>query len=298
MGLCINRPGGPGQFKEPLNPQGVFYCRGYKRELEDLCQRADVIHCHDDMYPTKLPHFASCKALVYHAHIGDIPRRLFKSCRFRYHKNVRHACISNGYGRHFDHEQKRSGVKWGRLPDILDLDHPVYQPNYEERAKNEKFTVVFTYSNNHEPGRKINAKGPVAHKKLLAPLKSEGVDVRLITKLKFEGSMAEKQRAHIVLDEVFSPYTHLSALEGAAAGSCVLTNFDDYTRDDLCRTLGAPPESYPFVRCNQNNVVKKIRHFRDNPEEAERIGRESRAWMEEYYDQRKLLKLYQEFYGL
>jgi hypothetical protein len=248
------------------------------------------------MYPTKIPHFSNNKRLVYQAHIGDIPRRLFRARRFRYHRGVRHCCITNGYGRHFDKEQQQSGVSWGRLPDILDLDHPVYKPNLEMRRANPKFTVVFTFSNRHEPGRKINAKGPVAHRALLKPVAEEGVDVRIITGVKFEQSMAEKQRAHIVLDEVFSPYTHLSALEGAAAGACVLTNFDDYSVRDLCDSVGAPRDSYPFVRVTKLDVAKWILYFRDHPEETEERGRAARAWMEKYYDQRKLLKLYMEFY--
>lgn len=298
MGLCTNRPGGPGQFREPLNPQGVFYCRGYKEELAELCERADVIHCHDDIYPTKLPNWESCKALVYHAHIGDIPQRIFRTRRVKYHHRVKHACITNGYGRHFDKEAKRSGVPWGRLPDIMDLDHPVYCPDWEARKRNDKFTVVFTYSNNHEPGRKINAKGPVAHKNILEPLKRQGVDVRLITKVKFEQSMAEKARAHIVLDEIFSPYTHLSALEGAAAGACVMTNYDAYTRDDLCNAVGAPVDSYPFVKVTPKTIVDKILYYRDHREEADQIGRAGRAWLEKYYGQRKLLQQYLEFYEL
>ena len=296
LGICTSRRGGYGCQKSPLNSQGWFFADGRGGELEAEVSRADVVHCHDDGYPTLLPQFRAAKRLIYQAHIGDIPKRLFKSGRYRYHRGVKHACITNGYGRFFDREEKRSGVSWGRLPDILDLDHPVYRPDPELRAKNKKFTVVFTFSNRHEPGGKINAKAPVGHERLLAPLREEDVDVRILSKLEFEQSMSEKARAHIVLDEVFSPYTHLSALEGAATGTCVLTNYDEYTRNDLCEYLGAPVESYPFVRVTQKNVVDKIRELRDNPEEAERIGRESRAWMEEFYHHEKLLNRYLQFY--
>jgi hypothetical protein len=279
-----------------LNPQGFFYALKHEQQLGELCQRADVIHCHDDTYPTKIPHWNGKKRLVYQAHIGDIPRRLFRPRRFTYNRAVRHACITNGYGRHFDREQQQSGVAWGRLPDILDLDHPVYRPNPELRRANPNFTVVFTYSNRHEPGGKINAKGPLAHRELLKPVAAEGVDVRIITGVKFEQSMAEKQRAHIVLDEVFSPYTHLSALEGAAAGACVLTSYDDYTIRDLCDSVGAPRSSYPFVRVTKQDVAKKILELRGRPDEVAEIGRAARAWMEQYYDHRKLLRMYLDFY--
>lgn len=296
LGICTSRSGGYGNLKSPLNSQGWFFSNGNPTQLDEEIAKADVIHCHDDGYPSLLPRFRSAKHLIYQAHIGDIPKRLFKTGKFRYNKLVKHACITNGYGRFFDKEERRSGIHWGRLPDILDLNHPNYQPNPTLRDKNDKFTVVFTFSNRHELDRKINAKSPIAHGDVLAPLKEEDVDVRLITKIEFEQSMEEKKRAHVVLDEIFSPYTHLSALEGAAVGSCVLTNYDDYTREDLCKTLGAPIDSYPFVKVTPATVVDKIRYLRDNPQEAERIGRESRAWMEEYYHHEKLLQLYLRFY--
>jgi glycosyltransferase involved in cell wall biosynthesis len=293
IGIATARPGGEGKYREPLNPQGIFCLLEEQKRLAKIIQTADVLHCHDDSYPTRLPGHEG-KILVYHAHIGDIPKRRFQNYKFAYNKHVRHACITNGYGRHFDQEQQRSGVTWGRLPDILDLEHPVYRPNYEKRP--ERFTVVFTFSNTAPRGAKINAKDPKAVERLLRPLREHGIAVNLVSRVKFEESMAVKQSAHIVLDEVFSPYTHLSALEGAAVGTCPMTSFDDYTVNELCDYVGSPRSDYPFVRVTPKTIVRKIRHFEKHRDEAEEIGRKAREWMERYYHPKRLLGFYEEFY--
>ena len=73
--FAINRPGGV-LFAEPLNPYG-FYCAKHwpKKPLTDWVKGCDVIHCHDDCYPTQIEQRFGLdltgKTLVYHAHIGN-----------------------------------------------------------------------------------------------------------------------------------------------------------------------------------------------------------------------------------
>jgi hypothetical protein len=293
VGICLGREGGYGAHREALNPYGWLFARDNKRELQRLVSEADVIHCHDDAYPTMLSNSVD-RVHVYQGHIGDIPRRLFRPRRFSYSNLVKHASITNGYGRHFDPEKRKRGVKWGRLGDILDLWHPTYR-SCDPGEKFKRFTVVFTYSNTREPGTKINAKGPKAHRELLKDIK--GVDVKIVAGIPFEQSMELKRKAHIVLDEVFSPYTHLSALEGAAAGTCVLTNYDDYTVNDLCGWVGAPKESYPFQLTTPQTLRAKVEWFRDHVDAALEAGMKARAWMERWYSPEALLRKYLEFYN-
>lgn len=300
--LCIGRPGGAGQYKEPLSASGI-YCAGGKRwkpeqrlppAAEDMIASADVIHFHDDGYPSMIAGNKTWKdkTLVYHAHIGDLTSRVFGHA-FDYDRRVKHACITNGYGRLFDASGKRTKISWGRLADIIEIDNPIYRPNPAARPR-DSFRVVFTYSNRAERGARINAKAPEGTKALCKGI--EGVDFRWVFGESFERSMAHKRAAHLVLDEVFSPYTHLSTLEGASAGTCVLVNYDDYTRNDLCDWLGAPRESYPFVRVTPETLRATIEHFRDHPAEAVERGRAARAWMERWYGTKRLLEKYVEFY--
>jgi len=280
-------------FKESLNPYGMFYTQGKRRILREFVARADVVHCHDDAYPTSYCN-PDKKFCVYHAHIGDLPQRYFASRRVRYHRKVHHACITNGYGRHFDEEWKRAKVRWGRLPDILDVHHPIYSPSPVPKST-KKLVVTFTYSNVHERGRKINAKCPKSTLRLIQRIR--GVDLRWVHGVSFEESMRHKQAAHIVLDEIYSPYTHLASLEGASVGACVLTSYDDETVRELCECVGAPIDSYPFVRVTPETLARKIEHYRDNKKEAIEIGRRAREWMLRYYSPEALLKKYLQFYG-
>jgi hypothetical protein len=295
-GACIGRDGG-WRYQESLNPYGCLCTRGHEEELRQMVREADVIHCHDDYYPTALwP--GKGKVLVFQAHIGSIPKNYFIPGRHRYDRRVRHACITNGYGRVFDEEERRAKVKWGRLPDILDINHPILTPRPDLRPPyppDGPLRVVFTHSNSHGLGGRINAKAPVETKALLRGI--PGVRVKFITGVSFEEAMAEKQSAHVVLDEVFSPFTHLSSLEGPAVGAPVLVNFDDYTSHELCDYLGAPRESIPWVRVTPKTLRSELERLRDHPDEAREIGRKSREWMLRWYSPAALLRRYLEFYG-
>jgi hypothetical protein len=290
--LCLERAGG-WQFKEALNPYGYMCARDRPGEIADLLAKADVIHCHDDGYPTMLPGaIGSRRPLVHHAHIGDLPQRMFRALGYR--PDVKHACITNGYGRLFDAEECRARVRFGRLADPIEIEHPIYRAGADRPATG-PLRVVYTFSNRAEVGRKINAKSPGATKALVQGL--EGVDFHWVNGVGFERSMAEKRWAHVVLDEVFTPYTNLSSLEGAAAGACVVVNFDDYTRNDLCDWLGAPRDSYPFLRVTPETLRGTLEALRDDPREAIERGRAARAWMEKWYGTRRILDRYLEFYA-
>jgi hypothetical protein len=303
--LCLRRPGGPNCFKEPLNAYGIFCALGRPRgEVAELIRSADVIHFHDDGYPSMLPELASRRdvPMAYQAHIGDlvapagakrgVSGRMFTR-QVSYDKRVKHACITNGYGRHFDAEEQRARVKWGRLPDILELENPIYRAG-SDRPETGPLRVVFTYSNTAHHRAKINGKSPDEHKALVAGI--EGVDFRWVANVSFERSQDYKRWAHVVMDECFTPYTNLACLEGSAAGACVVVNADEYTVRDLCSYLDAPPESYPWIRVTPETLRPTIERLRDNPREAIERGRAGRAWMEKYYGTRRLLERFLEFY--
>lgn len=302
--LCLRRPGGPGCFKEPLNPYGIHCALGRPRgEVAALVDAADVIHFHDDGYPSMVPELVGRrdKVMAYQAHIGDLVApakskitngRMFTR-QVEYDARVKHACITNGYGRLFDAEERRTRVKWGRLPDILEIEGPTYRPG-NDRPLAGPLRVVYTFSNRAEVGQKINAKAPEATKALVEGM--DGVDFRWVTNVSFERCMDYKRWAHVVLDEVFTPYTNLSSLEGSAAGACVLVNYDDYTLRDLCGYLDADPASLPWIRVTPETLRSTIERLRDHREEAIERGRAARAWMERHYSTRRLLERFLEFY--
>lgn len=292
-------------FHEPLNPRGFYCARAAKKApLREMFAAADVVHCHDDSYPYRVEQMLGIslegKVLVYHAHIGNIPERYFHlSRRYRWDPRVRHAAITNGYGHLFDEDERitKGKHRWGRLPDILDLDHPSYAPQPSQRPplrKGGPLRVAFTYSNNRE-GDKINAKRPKGHRSLVGRI--PGVDFVMMGGRPFEEAQALKRSAHVVLEECWTPYLHLSALEGAAMGALVLTSFNLYTRKELCSFVGAPLESWPFYLCTQKSARDTLIELRDNPHVVEEWGRRGREWMQKYYRPEDLLQRYLRFYG-
>jgi hypothetical protein len=296
--ICLDRAGG-WTFKDALNPYGYFCCDWHDRSqpppavARELLSKADVLHFHDDGYPCHLGKYVDGKILVHHSHIGDLPKRMFQAVK--YDARVKHACITNGYGRLFDHEERtrRGAPRFGRLGDILDIDHPIMKPDYDARQP-APLRVAYTFSNRAEGTAKINAKSPEATKRILKDI--SGVDMRWVNNVSFEQAMKEKRAAHVVLDEIFTPYTNLSLLEGAAVGACVLANFDEYTANELCAWTGAPRDSLPFVHVTPETVRGTIEALRDQPVEVLERGRAARAWMEKWHGTKRLLAKYVEFY--
>lgn len=304
MAFAVNRSGGV-LFNEPLNPYG-FHCTksGAKRFAREWVRDCDVIHCHDDSYPTRVEERIGVdlrgKRLIYHAHIGNIPERYFGPSgikKFAWRKDTTHVGITNGYGHLFDeHErQSRGRCKWGRLPDILDLDHPVYLPDPSLRdGFDGPLRLCYTYSNNREDG-KINAKRPRAHMRLIGQVK--GVEATFIHGRSFEESMAVKKRCHVVIEECFTPYLHLSALEGAAAGAAVVTQFDDRTVEETSRAVGAPIQEWPFIHADQHTLPQVLRRLDADRDLLRAAAEKARAWMLKYYAAPKLLQKYLDVYG-
>jgi len=289
-------------FHEPLNPYG-FYCpkQMHKGPLKDWVEAADVLHFHDDSYPSVLEGWRCDlrgKVKIYHAHIGNIPDRFFKprSGRLKWREDVSYAGITNGYGHLFDEDERRNpGRKWGRLPDVLDLDSPVFRqsPTLYPDPNDKTLRVVYTYSNNREDG-KINAKRPKAHARLLVGI--PGVQYIAVCNRPFEEAQAIKASAHVVLEECFTQYLHLSALEGAAMGKPVVTSFNQATKLETSGAVGAPLSEWPFIEAGPRTLRRVIEKLRDNRELLEEWGKKGQRWMETYYTAPSLLARYEEFY--
>lgn len=301
--FSTKREGGVG-WCEPLNPCGFYRSKAWaKLPVVKWLGQCDVVHCHDDVYPTGIEELYGVdlrdKVLVYHAHIGSIPERYFPargSAKFRWSPRVKHAAITNGYGHIFDDHSKALGPghEWGRLPDILDLGHPAYAPEPGLRADPGPMRVCYTYSNNHEGGR-INAKRPRAHMRLIGRV--SGIESTFVYKVPFEEAMAIKKRSHVVIEECFTPYLHLSALEGAAVGACVVTKFDARTVTETSRALGAPESEWPFLYADESTLPDVLCYLRDNPDVVSAYGEKGREWMCRYYGPRELLRVYEGFYA-
>ncbi|UCG53531.1 MAG: hypothetical protein JSW58_08235 [Candidatus Latescibacterota bacterium] len=154
--------------------------------------------------------------------------------------------------------------------------------------------VVYTYSNQRE-GEKINAKRPRAHQRIVQRVR--GIDFEMCYGESFEYSMSLKKSAHVVLEEVFSPFLHLSALEGALVGAMVLTKFDSYTKREVSRYLGAPEREWPFYYVTEKTLGKELERLRHEPEEVADWGRRGQEWMAKYHDPKRTLGKFLEFYG-
>ena len=290
-------------WHDSIAPNG--FVSGYncpKDLIRDIIKEADVVHFHDDCYPSILEsHKWKCnlknKRLVFQAHIGSIPDNYFHMNRkFAWDKRVRHASIPNGYGRIFDKVTADSNGKrvWYRLSDVLDLSHPVYAPNNSLRFPMEyvPMKVVYTYSN-HREGSKINAKRPLGHMRLLKQAK---VNYEMCTGRSFEFAMALKKTAHVVLEEIFTPYLHLSALEGLAVGAMVLTNFDAYTKREVCEFLDASEREWPFYYVTPDTIVKELIKLKHEPEIVREYGKKGREWILKYHEPKRILEKFIRFY--
>lgn len=135
-------------------------------------------------------------------------------------------------------------------------------------------------------------KGMDFFEKALEKIQQEFPDkVEVITaeNLPYKEYIQEYERAHILLDQVYSFDQGYNALEAMAKGKVVFTGAEkewretyEYLEDEVC--INALPDV--------DYLVEKLRKLINTPEEIKRIGSQARAHVEKHHDYKKVAATY------
>lgn len=126
---------------------------------------------------------------------------------------------------------------------------------------------------------------------VLASLADEGVcSVDTIEDVPYLECLRRKSRADLIVDEMVTGSYHLSGLEGLAQGKAVLGWLDARTQLVLREMTGA--NDLPWINSHLEDARAVLRRLLVDQDLLKALGRESRAWMETWYDDRILVRHY------
>jgi glycosyltransferase involved in cell wall biosynthesis len=111
----------------------------------------------------------------------------------------------------------------------------------------------------------------------------EGLDVELdiVDGLRHEEARRHYERADIVVDQLNAGWYGIFALEAMALGKPVLSYLRDEAVQETERALGV---QVPIVRITKETLRDRIAELARSPEERQRIGASSRAYVEQVHD--------------
>ena len=103
-----------------------------------------------------------------------------------------------------------------------------------------------------------------------------------ITNTPWQKCMKKRQIANIHIDEIHSGSYHLSSLEGLSQGKVVIANIAEWMEAIIKDVTGC--DKIPWLICNESNIKKNIYRITLNQDKLLEIQRESRRWMEDYWN--------------
>jgi len=280
---------GPGKHLWYIRP-GTKVIRHHVRhrdQIDPALQWADVIHCMANVSARSLKRLdlLKKKTWVFQWHGAQIWP--FTNVWFEEdYPHVKWIHIGQGWNRDpwFDRFNK-FGLKL--IPNVISADDEIHTPlPWKRRLKQ---SVAFSPS---------NAKAVAVNKKGIPEVTRAckgHFTFDLISGTSFEECMKRKRKAWLGIDEIVTPLYHRSGLEFLSQGVPCICSHDEFTASCLKEVTGA--ECVPFINANKDTLRKVISDHMAKPvEELQQMGRDARAWIEEYYHPRALLQRYFEVY--
>ncbi|MBI4338637.1 MAG: glycosyltransferase family 4 protein [Chloroflexi bacterium] len=157
------------------------------------------------------------------------------------------------------------------------IDEGAWTPSYgPQRQVGDPFRVLHAPNHRHQKGTRFLIEA-------VERLKAEGLNIELVLLERVPNAEVKRLMAecHVVADQFVLGWYALTAVEAMASGKPVLT----YLRDDLVRLydLYSYEQGCPIINTPIERIAERLRWLYYHPEECERIGRESRAYVERYH---------------
>ena len=176
------------------------------------------------------------------------------------------------------------------VPNLLPIRDPEYGPG---RDRDEvRWDLVFSPSKPHSAWEnRWNTKGKPETEALLARV-AEAAGARVLTLHGRPRSevLAAKRAARVVVDDLSNGSIHLSGLEGLCLGKAVAGFLDPRQERVLAELTGAPDHPWINVRLEEAGPV--LERLVSDPGLAGELGRAARQWVEERYDDARLVEHY------
>lgn len=263
-----------------------------KEEALELLSKADIIHFHHWM------------ELDNNGFNIDFNRIVKNNCKFirMFHSNINFISHNNENKRNtiindnipklvIPHSPERSFLNAIVVPNIVPINDEDYKPL---NMNNEKPIIFYSYTyNNYGFSSRWDTKGYPEVSELLNEFKDISY-IQKITNTPFFECLKLKRQSDIVIDDIITGSYHLTSLEALSQGKPVLSYLDNRTQYILRELTGA--EELPFVNVKVEEAKYVLKELCENKKLRDEIGAYSRKWMEKYYNDKDLIKIYVQVY--
>jgi hypothetical protein len=184
------------------------------------------------------------------------------------------------------------------VPNLVPLEDPILvsQPQLEQKKK-----PVLAWSPSGRESAwamRWGSKGYPETLPILKRLVRDGIcELDVIENVPRDECLRRKGVADIIVDELVTGSYHLSGLEGLAQGKPVLGWLDDRSQVVIREMTGS--STLPWINVHLENAENLLRDLLVDPDLCAAIGKESRIWMERWYNDSVLVQHYvQAYYDL
>ena len=189
------------------------------------------------------------------------------------------------------HYPERSILNAKIVPNIIPINDYNYKPI---KTDNDKPTIFYSYTFNNEGfSSRWDTKGYPEVSLLLEQFK-DLANIKKITNAPFFECLKLKRESDIVIDDIITGSYHLTSLEALSQGKPTLAYLDNRTQYILRELTGA--SELPFVNVKMEEAKYVLEELCRDKKLREEIGDYSRKWMEKYYNDKDLAKIYKKVY--
>ncbi|WP_152053203.1 glycosyltransferase family 1 protein [Tautonia marina] len=172
------------------------------------------------------------------------------------------------------------------VPNLVPEDSPAYLPPDEEPDLDVVFSPSWASS---AWWARWDTKGTPETVAMLQRLERRtGARTAFIRSRPLSEVMQLKRRSRMIIDELITGSYHLSGLEGLSLGRAVLAYLDE--RADRVLRVFSGSEQCPFINTRLEDAGAVLESLLKHPDELAELGRESRAWLEQYWSQAWLVE--------
>jgi hypothetical protein len=176
------------------------------------------------------------------------------------------------------------------VPNVIDIYDPPYMPHPQN---NKLARVAYSPSRIRLPG--WDDKGYDVTQKALQKLVDEGlITAEIIFDQPHDVCMYKRSFANISIDEVVTGSYHLTSLESLSQGLCTIAGLDDIQIATLKSLTGA--HTLPWFIARPNTLEDRLRMLAKSSGVVQAYGRDSRQWMEKYWDPMNMTQRFVDIY--
>lgn len=294
----------PNQYGERVFEEDLIWQKN-KEECLELIKNADIIHFHhwmlldDNNFKINFLKEAkkNCKFVrQFHSQINFITAGDEKLKEIIMNETIPYSALpGNSYSAFpktvIPHSPERGFLNAKVVPNIIPINDEEYKPL---KTNNDKPVIFYSYTfNNKGFSKRWDTKGYPEVSKLLERFR-DFANIVKITNTPFEQCLKLKRESDIVIDDIVTGSYHLTSLEALSQGKPTAAYLDNRTQFILRELTGA--KELPFVNVKLEEAKYVLEELCKDKKLREEIGDYSRKWMEKYYNDKDLVKIYKKTY--